>query len=251
MIILVRRFSSTDLKKSPDPSKLKFAPEWVPPPVVLSSQPGMHRFVWDLRYPSAEPATAERPSPQGAWAPPGRYEIELNVAGKKFRQPLEVKEDPRVTISQAALLREFTLTQQIEQASARVSSALEQATRLLDALESRLAESTAPHEDMVQAEGEGFERFGCSAALGNAQHPTAAHRQLAIPRSRSRQARRGCRRRRCRPGAGCAGFLCDTLAHADRHTLRLADTPESRPGGTQCPAQSSGRAAHHAVICRR
>ena len=147
---LVCRFSSADVKKSPDPSKLEFAPEWVPPPVVLSTTPGMHRFVWDLRYAGAEPATADRPSPQGAWAPPGRYEIALNVAGKNFRQPLEVKEDPRVTISQAALLREFSLTQQIEQASARASSALQQATRLLEALESRLAQSTAPHEDMVR-----------------------------------------------------------------------------------------------------
>jgi photosystem II stability/assembly factor-like uncharacterized protein len=147
---LVRRFSSTDIKKSPDPSQLKFAPEWVPPPMALSTAPGMHRFVWDLRYPGAELATAERRSPQGAWAPPGRYEIALNVAGKNFRQPLEVKEDPRVTISQAALLREFTLTQQIEQASARASSALQQATRLLDSLESRLAQSTAPHEDMMR-----------------------------------------------------------------------------------------------------
>ena len=99
---------------------------------------------------SPEPATAEQPSPQGAWAPPGRYEIELSVAGKTFRQSLEVKEDPRVTISQAALLREFTLTQRIESASARASTALDQAKRLLDALESRLAQSTTPHEEMVR-----------------------------------------------------------------------------------------------------
>ena len=55
-----------------------------------------------------------------------------------------------MTISQAALLREFALTQQIEQASAHASSALQQATRLLEALESRLAQSTTPHEDMVR-----------------------------------------------------------------------------------------------------
>ena len=146
----IRRFSSTDLEKPPDPSKLEFAAEWVPPAVVLSTQPGMHRFVWNLRYPSPEPATAEQPSPQGAWAPPGRYEIELNIAGKSFRQPLEIKEDPRVTISQAALQREFALTQRIEQASARVSTAAGQATRLLDALESRLGQSAAAHEDMVR-----------------------------------------------------------------------------------------------------
>lgn len=147
----VRRFRSTDIQKIPDPSKLEFAPEWVPPPVVLSTQPGMHRFVWNLRYPSPEPATPERPAPQGAWAPPGRYEVELNVAGQSLRQPLEVKEDPRVTVSQAALLREFALTQRIEQSSARVSTALGQAIRLQDALQSRLAQPAASREqDMVR-----------------------------------------------------------------------------------------------------
>ena len=120
----VRRFSSTDPTTVARPVQAQVRAEWVPPPVVLATTPGMHRFVWDLRYASAEPATEERPTPQGAWAPPGRYEIELNVGGKKFRQALEVKEDPRVTISQAALLREFTLTQQIEQASARASNAV-------------------------------------------------------------------------------------------------------------------------------
>ena len=124
-----------------------------------------------------------------------------------------------MTISQAALLREFTLTKQIEQASARASTALEQATRLLDALESRLAQSTAPHEDMVRLRAKAWSVSGVAAALGIAQHPTLAHRQLANPRSRSREARRRRRRRRCRPGTGCAGVLCDALAHADCHTL--------------------------------
>jgi hypothetical protein len=55
-----------------------------------------------------------------------------------------------VTLSQAALLREFTLTRQIEQASARASTAVGQANRLLEALESRLAESTSPRENMVR-----------------------------------------------------------------------------------------------------
>ena len=67
-----------------------------------------------------------------------------------------------MTISQAALLREFTLTQQIEQASARAASALQQATRLLDALESRLAESTAPHENMVKLRAKAWSASGVS-----------------------------------------------------------------------------------------
>lgn len=147
---LVRSFSSIEIAKPTEPAKLKFAAEWVQQPTLLSTQTGMHRFVWDLRYSSEEPATPERPSPEGAWAPPGRYEIELSVAGKKFRQPLELKEDPRVTLSQDALLREFTLTQRIEQSSARVLTSLEQATRLMHALESRLAQSPAPRENMVR-----------------------------------------------------------------------------------------------------
>ena len=170
----VRRFSSADLAKPPDPSKLEFAPAWVPPPAVLSLDPGMHRIVWNLRYPTPEPPTTERPSPEGAWAPPGRYQVELSVGGERLRQPLELREDPRVRLSQAALLREFLLTQRIEQLSARASTALEQAMRLQDALQSRLAQPAAPRgEDLTRLMAKASSVSGVSAHSSSRNTPPA------------------------------------------------------------------------------
>ena len=46
---LVRRFSSDDV---PEPmlEGQQVPPRWVRPPEVVSAEPGMHRFAWDLRY---------------------------------------------------------------------------------------------------------------------------------------------------------------------------------------------------------
>ncbi len=134
----VRRFSSADRVKPPDPSKLAFAPEWVPPPVTVSTKEGMHRLVWDLRYPAPEGVGGgERRG--GIWAPPGSYRVVLTVDGRAYRQPLRVEPDPRTHVSEAALQREFELARQVEQASGRASAARAQATHLLEALESRVA----------------------------------------------------------------------------------------------------------------
>src|SRR5262249_5924636 len=49
---VARRYSSADAPPRPDPSKLRTAPEWFNTPSTLTTMPGMHRFVWPLRYPA-------------------------------------------------------------------------------------------------------------------------------------------------------------------------------------------------------
>ena len=51
---LVRRYASTDKPAPVDPDTLNFPTYWLRPPQVLSAQAGMHRFVWDLHYPSPQ-----------------------------------------------------------------------------------------------------------------------------------------------------------------------------------------------------
>jgi hypothetical protein len=141
---LLRRFSSADQHPPPDPSKLEFASEWFPSPAVVSAAPGMHRFVWSLRYPSLTPASEPGLPKDGVWAPPGRYTVELNVGGRRYEQPLQVEADPRVLVSTAALQREFVLARLIDQSGEQVAAAREQARKLLEALEPRLAQPGAP-----------------------------------------------------------------------------------------------------------
>jgi hypothetical protein len=121
---------------APDPRILEFAPEWVPPKSTLSAAPGMHRFVWDLHH--GGPATSDDPStPNGVWAPPGSYTIELNAGGRLLRQPLTVKPDPRVKVGRSALMDEFVLAVKVQGAARQAAGALKDATALLKELGTR------------------------------------------------------------------------------------------------------------------
>ena len=142
---LVRRYSSAERVLPPNPGTLKFAPEWVPPPVIPSAQPGMHRLVWDLHYASLAPTAAGAPQQPGVWAPPGRYGVALSVEGVTYREPLTVKPDPRVKASREALRSEFRFARRVERAQLRASAAEANAVKLLDALDLRLSGRGAEH----------------------------------------------------------------------------------------------------------
>ena len=53
-------------------------------------------------------------APQGILAPPGEYIVRLTVAGHEFMQPLVVKGDPRIKISDADLQQQFALEQKLD-----------------------------------------------------------------------------------------------------------------------------------------
>ena len=146
---VVRRYSSAEHVPPPNPAKLLFAPEWVVPNPTPSAAPGMQRFVWDLRYAKLTQADTEGSPKDGVWAPPGRYTVELTVAGRDYRQPLSVVPDPRVKVSQAALQRQFELARKVEAQRLTVSVALAGAETLLDAIDARLATAGALHADMA------------------------------------------------------------------------------------------------------
>ena len=73
-------------------------------PASLDATPGMHRFVWDLRYAGApvpvRPGIVARGRfPEGPVAAPGDYTIVLTAGASTMRQALHVVEDPRVLAS--------------------------------------------------------------------------------------------------------------------------------------------------------
>jgi len=119
---LVRRYSSADPMPTPDPM-LAIPSYWVRPPQSLASEPGMHRFLWDLHYapvPGVQPqypiSAVYRntpPSPTSPWAMPGKYTVVLTVNGKKYSQPLLVQMDPRVKTATAELAEQFRLSKQL------------------------------------------------------------------------------------------------------------------------------------------
>jgi hypothetical protein len=66
-------------------------------PARLEKTAGMHRFVWDLRYPGPWQSATRPEGPNGPTAVPGKYAVRLTVGSWTSAQSLTVIEDPRVT----------------------------------------------------------------------------------------------------------------------------------------------------------
>ena len=104
----IRRYSSDDPLEPPLADR-NIPDYWIRPSTRLSASPGLHRFVWDLRYGPPAVESREYPiaaivgntpaSPRGLWVNPGTYQVRLTVAGRVLRQAVVVKMDPRVKMT--------------------------------------------------------------------------------------------------------------------------------------------------------
>jgi hypothetical protein len=106
---VVRKYSSKDKPEVLDTASMQYPTYWFRPAQKIETTTGHHRFIWDLRY--APPVGAKRQhsisavyqntptGPQGPFVMPGKYTVRLTVDGKIMEQPLEIKMDPRVSIS--------------------------------------------------------------------------------------------------------------------------------------------------------
>jgi hypothetical protein len=143
---VVRRYSSADPPR-PDETELKIASSWVRPPRILSAGPGLHRFVWDFRYPDPEAVQHEYPiraipretprGPQGPLAVPGRYTVRLTVDGTSLEQPLNVRMDPRIATSVEGLEAQLVLARRIAALLERSGEALRKALALPETAKER------------------------------------------------------------------------------------------------------------------
>jgi len=133
---LVHSFSNSDKPEITDEELRKqlIPLYWVRGPRRLSTEPGMHRWVWHLHYPKPASMRHEYPiaavphdTPRGPFGPtvlPGTYKVRLTVDGKPFTAPLTVKMDPRVKTPLAGL-------QKKEQVETRLASIITQTTQAL------------------------------------------------------------------------------------------------------------------------
>ena len=125
----IARFASDDRLRPPAAERY-FAKGWTHPPEPLSAAPGLHRFVWNLRYPRPEAikyqyslATVwgrDTPvAPLGPYVTPGVYQVVLRVGGRTSAATLTVRTDPRVNVSAADLQASLALSQRIDAGLAR------------------------------------------------------------------------------------------------------------------------------------
>ena len=142
----MRRFSSTD---KPEVSRSELEKQliplyWIRMPKILSASAGMHRWVWDLHYPSPASLQHEYPisavpydtprSPHGPIALPGEYTARLTVNGHTFTAPLTVKMDPRVNTPPGDLEQQFNLEMRLASELTASTEAVTQARSVLDQL---------------------------------------------------------------------------------------------------------------------
>ena len=143
----VRRFSSTD---QPDQTEAELSKQliplyWLRPHKAVASSAGMHRWIWDLHYPTPTSARHEYPSsavphdtprhPLGPRAAPGEYTVRLTANGHSYTAPLTVKMDPRVKTLPAGLQQQFSLQTRLASLLSSTSEAVMQTHSIREQLE--------------------------------------------------------------------------------------------------------------------
>ncbi|MDQ1388767.1 MAG: hypothetical protein QOF56_2221 [Acidobacteriaceae bacterium] len=160
---LVRRFSTADRPNVTDADlKKQLIPlYWLRPFRSLSSEAGMHRWVWDLHYAAPDSTRHEYPIaaipgdtpryPLGPTALPGSYTARLTANGKTYAAPFSVKMDTRVPISEAGLARKFQLEKRLAAILSETSGAVMQAGSIREPLQKLSQRASGPSRDAVQA----------------------------------------------------------------------------------------------------
>src|SRR5437899_1260848 len=187
---LVRRFSSTDKPEPVDPKELPVPTYWIRPPQILSSEPGMHRFVWDLHYPPPDSLEHEYPIsaiyhdtpryPLGPAVLPGNYNVQLTVAGKSYARPLIINIDHRSQTALDGLRQQFDTETKIADAMHRDYTALEEVRRLRAQLKPLQEKAKKPLSDSIaDLDKKAAELEGPSGGYGAVFLKDAAGRSLA------------------------------------------------------------------------
>ncbi len=158
---LVRRFSSAD---KPDATEEELKKQliplyWLRPFHSLSTDAGMHRWVWDLHYPAPDSTRHEYPIsampgdtpryPLGPNALPGSYTARLTANGKSYTASFTVKIDPRVKFSAAGLEKKFRLEMSLAKLFSETSEAVLQAGSMNEPLQKLSEKATGATRESV------------------------------------------------------------------------------------------------------
>ena len=86
------------------------------PELRVPAEAGMNRFIWPMRYPEARLLPGDKlltDKVVGPLAPPGTYQVRLDVNGTPQTQTFALLKDPRVAAGQADFEAQFALLLQI------------------------------------------------------------------------------------------------------------------------------------------
>lgn len=139
-------------RRSEDDRALEPGP-WLP------VEPGLNRFVWDLRYPGAEPVRGNRLGAEADRGPlvlPGRYGVRLRVTTEDGRELdteawFEVVNDPRVEVEADHLVEQLELLLAIRDKISEANRAVNRMRALGDQVEAWRSRLVAAGPEAGQA----------------------------------------------------------------------------------------------------
>jgi len=157
----VVRHYEKGVNPNPDPRAEGHWPDWwIAPWPDLKAGPGLHRFVWDLRYArpnvtsfsfpiSAIPGRTV-PEPLGPFVTPGNYTARLIVDGDTLTQPVRVRIDPRVRTPAAVLSARDSLQMEVYKAVNALGDARTQVRELRASITEQTAGAQGPRADSLR-----------------------------------------------------------------------------------------------------
>jgi photosystem II stability/assembly factor-like uncharacterized protein len=160
---LVRRYSSTDKpEQTQEELEKQLIPlYWLQPQKVLPADAGMHRWVWDLRYPPPHSTEHEYPIaavphdtpryPLGPLVLPRKYSARLIAGGHTETAEFTVKMDPRVKASPADLQKQFNLEIDLVSGLSKSSEAVTQARSIREQIATLLNTASSPLKEQLGA----------------------------------------------------------------------------------------------------
>ncbi|MDQ5835548.1 MAG: glycosyl hydrolase, partial [Acidobacteriota bacterium] len=126
----------------------------------VSTDPGLNRFVWDMRYPDASTFPGMilwAGDVRGPKAVPGTYTLKLTAAGQTYTQTFEIRKDPRLQTTPEQFQKQLALSLKIRDKLTETHSAVAQirdVKRQLSDLLTRLADQ--PNAAPVVEAGRGL-----------------------------------------------------------------------------------------------
>jgi photosystem II stability/assembly factor-like uncharacterized protein len=139
---LVRRLTST--KQEPDTPRDDPDPDWRDmAKEALPTHAAVNRFVWDLRYEGAtkiKGAKIDSGDPgEGPMALPGTYTARLTVEGQSYETKIEVRLDPRVSVSPADLEEQLAFALTLRDDLTRLSGIVHELRSVREQVKARAA----------------------------------------------------------------------------------------------------------------